>query len=186
MIEINYDNFIKPYSSNFKLIKIDLEDIKKIDRFIKEIKRVKPSENNHKIDNSSLYQRFFTGTLGELALEKFLGVEGIVNWDVGDSKDFHKSDLKRIGLSVGIKTVRYGQFPVIFKKNYNHEIIMIRWQSRYVYVCGLAKKEILNKYQSDDLIVDPKLKERGTKTGFYGFEHLLPINNLENLKQISK
>jgi hypothetical protein len=163
-----------------------LEDIKRIDHFIKDIKLIKPSENHHKSDNSSLYQRFFTGTLGELALEKFLGVDGIVNWDVGDSKDFHKSDLKRIGLSVGIKTVRYGQFPVIFKKNYNHEIIMIRWQSRYVYVCGLAKKEILNKYQSDDLIVDPKLKERGTKTGFYGFEHLLPIGNLDNLKQISK
>ena len=184
-MDYTYENFIKPYSSNFKLVKIEMEDIKKIDNLIKGLRKAKSSEEHHKIDNTSFYQRFFTGTLGELALEKFLGVTGIVNWNVGDSKEFNKSDLKNIGINAGIKTVRYGQFPVVFKKNYNDEIIMIRWQSRYVYICGLANKKILNEYQSDDLIVDPKLKERGTKAGFYGFEHLKIFNNLEELKKIS-
>lgn len=179
-----YDNFVKPYSSNFHLIEIEQDKIKLIDEFIKNIREVKKKENHHQIDSNAFYQRFFTGTLGELALEKFFKIDGIVNWEVGESNSFHKSDLRSLNLNIGIKTVKYGQFPIIFKKSYNDEIIMIRWKNRFVYICGLARKDILNKYQSDELIIDPKLKSRGTKTGFYGFEHLLHFNDLNHLKEL--
>jgi hypothetical protein len=182
----DYSTHVKPFSSNFALMKIENVDIKRIDDFIKRIRSEKKNEDHHKIDDRSFYQRFFTGTLGELALEKFLGIEGIVDWTVGDSVDYSRSDLKRIGLDVGVKTVRYGSFPIIFKKNFKDQIIMIRWKSNYVYICGLAKRNVLNKYQSDELINDNKLRERGIKTGFHGFEHLIQFKNLDELKSISK
>lgn len=39
----------------------------------------------------------------------------------------------------------------------------------------MATSNVLNNYQDDDLILDPNLRARGTKTGFYGFEQLVPI-----------
>jgi hypothetical protein len=181
----DYNTHVKPFSSNFSLIKIENDEIKRIDEFIKKIRNEKKNESHHKIDDRSFYQRFFTGTLGELALEKFLGIEGIVDWTVGDSADYNRSDLKKIGLDVGVKTVRYGSFPIIFKKNFKDQIIMIRWKNNYVYICGIAKKNILNQYQSEELIKDSKLRDRGTKTGFYGFEHLIQFKDLNELKNES-
>ena len=183
-MEINYDNYVKPYSSNFHLVKIEMDKIKLIDDFIKKVKVKKKEEFHHWIDNDDFYQRFFTGILGEVALEQFLGVDNIVNWEVGNSEDFHKYDLSNLNLKVGVKTVKYGQFPIVFKKNFSHEIIMIRWKNRHVYICGLAKKNILDMYQSDDLIINDKLRQRGTKSAFYGFHLLEHFNNLQELSSI--
>jgi len=113
-----------------------------------------------------------------------LDVSGIVDWTVGDSKKYHKPDLRGIGLNFGIKTVDYGLFPVIFKTSYSPEIINISWKNRYVYVCGLASIDVLNEYQSIDLIKDTRLRSRGTKTGFYGFEHLEHFTSLQDLSTI--
>ena len=46
------------------------------------------------------------------------------------------------------------------------------------YICGLATVEVLNKYQSLDLILSPSLRKRGTKTGFYGFHKLIKPDNV--------
>lgn len=62
------------------------------------------------MDNRSHFKRYYTGTLGEAALEEYLGVEGIVDWTIGNSNDYHKSDLNNIGVREGIKTVEYGRF----------------------------------------------------------------------------
>ncbi|SEQ47157.1 hypothetical protein SAMN05216232_2533 [Virgibacillus subterraneus] len=181
---ITYQSHVKPYGEHFRLVVIDDKTLYEIDQFAKSIVKVKKNESHHKYDNNSHYKRYFTGTLGEVALEKYLNVSGIVNWSIGDSKKYHEPDLKNIGVNAGIKTVDYGLFPIIFKKSYSNEIIMIRWKKRYVYICGLASKEVLYKYQSDDLIKDPKLKARGTKTGFYGFEQLQGFTNLDELRRI--
>ena len=41
----------------------------------------------------------------------------------------------------------------------------------YIYVCGLATVDVLNKYQSTGLIKNSKLKARNTKTGFMGLRN---------------
>lgn len=99
---------------------------------------------------------------------------------------YHVPDIP--GYSVGIKTVEYGKFPLIFKKNDYPQIICILDPSHYgtVLVCGLATADVLNKYQDDDLILDSKLKARGTKTGFYGLEHLLHIESLNDIDPYKK
>lgn len=181
---MNYESHVKPFADKFIRIKISRENIKKADEFVKELIKAKSKESHHKIDNDSQYKRFFTGTLGELALEQYFGIEGVVDWHIGDSVKYHSPDLENIGLKIGIKSVNYGLFPVIFVNSYYPEIINIVYND-YVYICGVATKEILNTYQSIDLIKSKKLKARGTKTGFYGFEQLKTFDNLEELKLIA-
>lgn len=81
--------------------------------------------------------------------------------------------------------MEYGLFPIIFKKSYSPEIMMIKVDDNHVDLCGLAMENSLNRYQSIELIKDRFLRERGTKTGFYGFEHLESFSKLDELKKLS-
>jgi hypothetical protein len=179
---ISYESHVKPFGKKFKLVEIEEKTVDKINQFVTELILVKEKESHHRFDNKSHYKRYYTGTLGEAALEKFLNVTGIIDWSIGNSNHYHQPDLKSLGINAGIKTVDYGLFPVVFKNNYGNEIIMIRWGDRHVYICGLATKDVLNRYQTDELIKDDKLRARGTKTGFYGFEHLKHFSDLDDLR----
>ena len=55
-----------------------------------------------------------------------------------------------------------------------------------IFVCGLATADVLNKYQDIDLILDPNLRNRGTKTGFYGFKYLQPLTNIGDIEKYKK
>ena len=83
----------------------------------------------------------------------------------------NNSQMKNKNLNT--KTVEKEKFPVIFRKSYKPEIIVVKQSDRVFYICGLATVEVLNKYQSIDLILSPSLRKRGTKTGFYGFHKLV-------------
>lgn len=183
---ITYETHIKPYAKDFVHIEVDDHSITKINDFVANIILQKKKEAHHLIDEQSHFKRYYTGTLGEVAMEIFLGVAGIVDWTIGSSEDYNVPDMKKIGVNAGIKTVNYGSFPVVFKKNFSSQIMMIRWKEKHVYICGLATPELLNKYQSDELILDRKLRERGTKTGFYGFEQLKKFATKEELVALLK
>lgn len=123
--------------------------------------------------------------MGEAALEKILGIP-IIDWTIGDSDKYHIPDIP--GYKIGIKTVEYGKFPIVFKHNYYPQIICIVDTKKVgnVYVCGMASVEVLNTYQDDSLIIDDKLRSRGTKTGFYGFDFITPIESLDDLEPYKK
>lgn len=182
-----YDEYVKPFVNKFKLIEIDDEYVLKIDGLVDQIIAAKKSENHHIADPNKEKKRFKTGFLGEAALEKLFNIE-IIDWTVGNSNTYHHPDIP--GYSVGIKTVEYGKFPIIFEKNYYPQIICVRSikkpDSNLIAICGLATADVLNTYQDIELIIDPKLKARKTKTGFYGFEHLLPITKLDDIKKYKK
>ena len=86
---------------------------------------------------------------------------------------------------MGVKTVEYGKFPVIFKKSFKPEIILIKNDDKNAFVCGLATPEQLNKYQYDELILSPLLRNRGTKTCYYNFRDLKKIESLSDLSDYS-
>lgn len=180
-----YHEFVQPQMKKFKGIVVPDKKIKKIYHFVKEVTKAKSEESHHKKDNRSEEKRFYNGTLGEASLETLFQKE-FIDWRVGKSAFFNVSDLKGIGLEIGIKTVEQGKFPVIHKKAKRPEIILIRPKGHYnrIVLCGFATKEVLNTYQDDELIVDKKLRARGQKTGFYGFEHLIPFGSYEELKEI--
>lgn len=166
-------------------VKIEKEIVDRISMFVSKLTEKKSKEMHHMVDDRKESKRFTTGFLGEAALEKVLGMP-IIDWTIGDSESYHIPDIP--GYKVGIKTVEYGKFPIIFKQNYYSQIICVvdTLNIGTVYVCGIATPEVLNKYQDDELILDTKLRARGTKTAFYGFNYLKPItgiNDIENLRK---
>lgn len=176
------DKFIYPFLKSFIKIKIKDDYYAKLISLAAKITEKKLSEKEYSSDNSKTMKRFTTGLTGEAALEFLLGLK-IIDWEVGNSSKFANPDIP--GYNVGIKTVEGGKFPIIKKENHYPQIICIvsKNNPQIVYVCGLATPETLNTYQTDDLIIDPKLKEKGTKTGFYGFEFLQPIKNIESIEK---
>ena len=166
---------------------VELEDnyLKRLKNLTDAIVAQKIVEPHHQVDNQKEQKRFMTGFKGEAALEELLGIS-IIDWSAGDSKDYHIPDIP--GYNVGIKAVEYGKFPVIFKKNYCPQIICVidADNPKMVYICGLATPQVLNTYQDDSLIIDPRLRARGTKTGFYGFDHLVHLSDLEQIKKYRK
>ena len=179
----SYDKFVRQYSNNFIPVFIEKEDYYKIEDFVRRLVPVKKRENHHKNDFEQEYKRHMTGYLGEFAVGKVLGMD-IIDWSIGNSNDYNIPDIRNY--KVGIKTVEKGKFPVIFKNNTYPQIFCIKdnlhWQ--LLYVCGIAPPSILNKYQDDDLILSKQLRERGTKTGFYGFQYLRPFRNRYQLESI--
>ena len=183
--KITYEEYVVKHASSFKRINIDPLYVAKIKDFVSKLIYEKSDEGHHKSDPFNEVKRFTTGFLGEAALENLFDID-IIDWSIGYSGLYHKPDIP--GYNVGIKTVERGKFPVIFKKNNYPQIICIK-STKYenvIFICGLATSEVLNKYQSEDLILSPYLRSRGTKTGFYGFEHLLPISSLEDLLPYKK
>lgn len=178
----NYEKDVVRFQKNYKGIIIPTEKIERINNFAEQLVKQKQNESHHLTDNGQEFKRKVTGLMGEAALEILLGIE-IIDWTLGDSNSYHNPDIP--GYNVGIKTVERNKYPVIFKKNRYPQIICVKSnkQKNVVFVCGLATAEVLNSYQDIDLLLSPKLKARGTKTGFYGFEHLTPITSLEDLKQ---
>lgn len=162
-----------------KFIKVILNplELKHILGLAEKIVEAKKSEVHHKADGASEMKRFVNGLKGEFAVAKYLKMDiDNINMAVGNSTDFNIPDIP--GYNVGVKTVEYGHFPIIFKENTYPQIICICHPSSngIVYICGLADVDTLNKFQHDDLILDPNLKAKGTKTGFWGFYALKEVS----------
>jgi hypothetical protein len=178
---ITYQEYVEPYLNNFKQVFIEEEQLNRIQDFVVKLIDKKNTEQHHQIDNNQEKKRWTTGFCGEAALEKYLGVK-YIDYSIGDSSEYHIADLSKIGLRIGVKTVEYGKFPIIFKNSFKSEVIILKRTDIEYLVCGIATKEILNRYQSDSLILSPALRARGTKTGFYGFQHLAMFHSVQELK----
>ena len=177
MNTINYEKYVDPYFEKFQKITLDDSVISRVKEFVIKLIEVKKKESHHIVDSGMEIKRWTTGYLGECAIEKYIGKE-FVDYTIGISKNYHVPDLSKLGIKCGVKTVERGKFPLIFKKSYKPEIIVIKESDQDFHICGIATKDILNKFQSDSLVLSPNLRRRGTKSGFYGFEYLLPPNSI--------
>jgi len=188
MIESNIKLFEEKFESckrYFDEIVIPKHKIIKLEKFVREVIKEKNKEQHHQIDNCNEYKRFYTGMLGELAIEEYLGVT-FVDLSIGNSGKYNRADLKDLGVNIGIKTVEYGKFPVVTKNPTYPEIINIKFACNKVYVCGVATISILKSHQDDNLILSKKLRERNVKTGFDGINCLIPIKNYYDIKKLRK
>lgn len=182
---MNFVNEVVKCKQNMQYIVLSPEILQCVDKFATEVVKTKTTESHHIIDNGQEHKRFYTGMMGECALEQLFGIQ-FIDWTIGESSYYNVADLRAIGFNVGIKTVEMHKFPIIHKNSKRPEIICIKRTDDTVIVCGLAMPEVLNKYQNDELIMSPKLRARGTKTGFYGFAELIPIHSLDDLKEALK
>lgn len=176
----DYGRCVDRYMEFFKPIIISSQQTAKIRKFVNELIKFKKEESHHKIDYGNESTRFFTGILGEVAVENYLGTD-LVDWTIGDSSIYNIADLSKIGLNIGVKTVEYGKFPIIHREPQRAEIINIKMSDNLVFICGFAPIEVLKTYQDDSLVLLDMLKSRGTKTGFYGFNSLIPFYSMKEL-----
>lgn len=175
-IKRNYEE--SKTKNNFPIIQITQKEFERAHEFVKAVCAEKRKEMQYIVDGNRLQKRYETGILGEIAVYKLLGYTiDDVDLSIGRANQYFHADLKNIGFYAGVKTVEAGKAPVVFKKSYYGEIICVIENPLEVTICGYATPKILSKYSSDELILDKKLRERGTKTGFYGFQYLIPIHN---------
>ena len=172
-IMITYDSHVRPFAHLFERVKIPHQRFTQAEQWANQMIAAKEQETHWKKDPYQAKKRLMTGVLGEIAIE-ILTDSSFIDWSISaNSAKYHQPDLSKLGLNAGIKTVEHGKFPIIFKKNNYPQLINIfRYVDQTCFICGLASVEVLNTYQSDELILSPKLRARGTKTGFYGFEYL--------------
>ena len=161
-------------------VKIPPLRIRQVDEFSEAVIQRKKVEQHHEVDYGHEKKRFRTGLMGEVAIEQLYGCR-FIDWSIGDSSEYNHADLIAVGADVGVKTADMGNFPVIHKHAHRPEFICIQKAENVVIVCGLATIPTLDKYQDDELVKSFLLYSRGTKTGFYGFSHLIKIETLEDL-----
>ncbi len=178
----DYVSEVLKCKENMEYIKLPENTLKKINKFVSDVIKEKALEAHHLIDHGQEFKRFHTGLMGECAIELLFGCN-FINWSIGNSNYYNEADLKTIGLNVGVKTVELHKFPVIHKVAHRPELICIKRTENTIILCGLATIDTLNRYQDDDLILSPSLRNRGTKTGFFGFEHLIKITSLNDLQE---
>ena len=180
-IELNYQTLVSPIVKNLPKVYLDESIEIKVKNLATLIAERKKQEKGYKGDFNKLEKRYTTGLLREAALEKLLGVE-IIDWEVGDSSKYDVEDFNKIGLNCGVKTVEYGKFPLIQVVPVRDEIIVIKHPTELKFIiCGLYKKDILEKYQSRELVLDLGVRE--TKTAFYGIPFGLIIKTVDDLKK---
>lgn len=181
----NFVDEVVKCKPNMVYINLERKDLQKIDDFVRAVIERKSGEAHHIIDHGQEYKRFFTGMMGERAMEILFGVS-FIDWSIGYSNDYNTADLRLLGYNVGIKTVELHKFPIIHKVAHRPELINIRRTEDTIILCGLATVDVLNEYQDDDLILSPALRRRGTKTGFYGFDKLQKVKTLSDIDHILK
>ena len=179
-----YQDDVVPFLNKAVVIELTAADVELVREFAKQFQKAKSFEHLHQIDDEQEIKRYMTGFSAELALEKLLGVK-ILDTTLGKSENYNHADLKDNGINVGIKCAHYGNYPVVFKKPYNAEIVTVL-RGNKVYVCGVASIQTMLDYADDNLILNAKFRARGVKSGFYGFDQLIPFTNLDELKAICK
>lgn len=180
MLQQAFIDYVMPYIDNFVRIEFTPSEIKRCENFAfaKAKTKLNSGEHCHVVDGDKEYKRNLTGIFGELAVEKFFNIK-FIDWSVGTTSS--KYNTPDIGVKgVGIKTVEYGKIPIVQKFSHYPEIICIKDKDDSVLIAGMATPDILTKFQNDDFILDAKLRARNAKSGFFGFDKLIPIQTLLN------
>lgn len=175
-----------PFESDFRsFAKVDLtaDDLARMKEFVLAVTKAKTQEEEHQRDGDRELERWAAGRLGEIGLERYLGVP-FVDWTVGPSWSYDVADLGSIGIPVGVKTAKWGNYPVVPVEPRHKEIILV-WQAMSIHICGLARQSTMLRYSDLGLIMNDNLRAKGTKAGFYGFDELLPFNGLDDLRRLA-
>lgn len=179
MIQQAFIDYVVPFFDNFVRIEFSPAEIKRCENFAfaKAKTKLNSGEHCHQVDGDKEYKRNLTGIFGELAVEKFFNIK-FIDWSVGtNSNKYNTPDIGIKGL--GVKTVEYGKIPIVQKRSYYPEIICIKNDDNSVSIAGMATPEVLTEFQSDDFILDPKLRARNAKSGFFGFNKLVSIQTVK-------
>ena len=147
--------------------------------------REKMKEYVHQTDNCKEKERWLTGILGELAVEKYFGIN-FIDTTVGNSKKYARPDLEKAGYNVGVKSCCYPNFPVINRNIKTPQLfILLNPEKNKALFLGLADMELLKENLSDpfndNLIIMKAMLSR--KTAFSKIEKLSYLNSIDELEK---
>jgi hypothetical protein len=137
----------------------------------------------NKLDNKNISDRFFTGDFGEYVVGKYFNIN-IMDPTAGSTNMYNIPDLSKLGYNIGVKTSDYFKNTVITIPKYGilyPQIVVIKY-GNIGFIAGLATNDILNKYSSDEYILNKDMVHK--KTGFYGYQYLSPITKLNDIIKI--
>jgi len=180
----------------FVVVSLTDNDIAYAKAFARKVIDSKMKEAHHQRDNRNETKRWVVGTLGEVALGKYLGIK-IHDDKVGDSLAFNVPDLKdAIGMHCGVKAFSVNNFPLTnrlikpdgkIKWNaYPQVFIGICSERNLAYIFGMATVAQLianekNLYNSQ-YVKDENALER--KVAFTNLENLHSFKDVESLKTL--
>lgn len=192
-----WHQFYKTQKKNgFVVVKLEQNDIAYAEEFAKKVIESKLKESHHQRDNKNETKRWVIGTLGEVALGKYLGIK-IHDDTVGDSLAFNVPDLKdAIGMHCGVKAFSVNNFPLtnrLIKPDgkvkwnaYPQVFIAVCLQYKKAYIFGMATVEqmIANEKNPNNAqyVKDANALER--KVAFTNLENLHSFKDVENLKSL--
>lgn len=182
-----YDKLIAPHLDKFPDVYLDEDDIRKVREFSTKIAERKRKEGLYHRDGRGIEGRFFTGFCGEMAHQKFIKRE-VVDFSIGDSREYVISDLRRVGLRCGVKTGKAGDFPKVPIGPEEPEVIVLKLSDTHYKICGVGFPDILNNYSNDEDIdevyMDDRLLARNVKTCFFGHGYLTQYYSFKQLKEL--
>lgn len=164
------------------------KELYEIRNFAKKVVKKKMQEDVHKGDCSREVDRWMNGYLGELAVEKYLGLK-FSDLSIGDSDDYAVPDLQTAGYKLGVKTCIYPNFPVINRNIHTPQIfVCVSEDRKMATILGLADvnllKENLKLKDNDDLVYAKTMLDR--KTVFSLIEKLDKVKTEKDIECYKK
>lgn len=182
-----YEKLIAPFEDRFPDVHLTQGEVALVREFCIKVAERKRKEGLYKRDGRGIEGRFFTGFCGELAHQKFIKRE-VVDFSVGDSRNFTISDLKSAGLDCGVKTGKRGDFPKVPINPIEPEVIVLKLTDTHYKICGVAFPDILKENSGDkdidEVYMDDRLMARNVKTCFYGHAYLTQYYNFKQLNEL--
>lgn len=176
----HFQNYVAPLKTTYPKVTLDKWEVDYLDDRVEEIIKRKMTEDHHKKDSNSQEKRWRTGLYSEAAVCKFLGLDftDVLDLSVRDSRDF-LPDLSQAGYAVGVKSVTWGDYPLMKPTDNQPEVIVFRdtAEGREVfYIAGLAVPSVLTdpKNFRDEFVRDQQAKDKG-KSAFTAMDKLQPL-----------
>lgn len=163
-------------------IKLSKDDVERVEDFARNVSAAKFKEGT--LDYKGMYKRRRTGTMIERAVEKLIGKE-FIDWTIGPSENYKIPDLRPMGMEIGVKGSEYGNHPMINYPVENPEIIGILAQDKpVVSILGVFDIDVLKNYSTKLLINTAEAVDKNTKTAFYGLQHGLYFDSVDDLRRL--
>lgn len=176
-----FDLYAKPHLLGQPTIRLHDDDRRRVAHAALEIAEKRAnSHGTYVTDSEKLFSRFYHGMLGELVLERHLGVTGILDL-TSDKISYDHPDLQAIGVNCGVKTSLVPLLPIYKRsKPENQVLVFLSKGLEAGKVAGYASAEVMAQHVDDSLVMMDSAREH--KTCFVGIKHCQTFKTLCELR----
>jgi len=180
--EQHFQICVAPLKNTYPKVELDKWEVDYLDERIDKIIKKKMTEPHHQKDPIKEEKRWRTGLYGEAAVCKFLGLDftEVLDLSVRCSQEF-SSDLSQAGYAVGVKSVCWGNYPLMYpnRQGSSPEVIVFRETSNdreMFYIAGLSSPNDLtdpNNFRIE-FVRTHAARDKG-KSAFIAMDKLQPL-----------